>query len=275
MPEDVVEQTAATVIGVVTASVVTGVGVAVISAVASSIASATATATAGAAASAAAGGAAAGAAGGASGSAGGGGAVMPLIFGAQRFGANGGLAVEKSEFQSGVADSISTGPLSGNLLSISFWLDGGEANATADSRGSTTDPPGRRLTARRQGRSEGMEAMVGTFVNAGIVCGTVLGLTVLVGVYWKHRINHKFYRQKKAKGLLGMNDLKDKKQTTFIGLPGLFVFPSAFVCAHPRRTHLTAGTATSCILTLTARFVVRSADTLRQLLCHRCSHQFR
>ena len=185
---------------------------------------------------------------------------MPLIFGAQRLGASGGLAVEKSELQSGVADSISTGPLSGNLFSVLSWLDDGEANATADSWGSTTDPPGRRLTARRQRARSDIEAMYETFANVGIVCGTVLGLTVLVGVYWKHRINHKYYRQKKAvercekssEDLFGLNDIKDKKQAKFIGLPGLFVFPSAFVCARTRRTPLTVGTAISCILTLTA-----------------------
>ena len=245
---EAVEQTAATVQTVVQTAVVAGVGAAVVSSVASAVASSVASATASAAASAAASGAAVGAGGGAVGGAGGGvgglGAVMPLIFGAQRFGANGGLAVEKSELQSGVADLISTGPLSGNLFSAASWFDDGEANATVGNRANTTDPPGRRLTVRNRGRNE---AMIGTFVNMGIVCGTVLAFTLLIGVYWKHRMNHKYFRQKRAvercdrslKEPFGTDDLKGKKQAKFIGLPGLMVFPSAFVCARTYHSLLT------------------------------------
>lgn len=110
--EQVAIQTIESVTAVVTVSIATAMAASVASSVVAAVASSVASAAAGAAGGSAGGGAAA--------SSSGGGSALPLVFGAQRFQASTGLAIETSPLQSGVADSL--GWASGN-----FGLAGGQS----------------------------------------------------------------------------------------------------------------------------------------------------
>lgn len=101
--EETVDAVAATVTAIVATTVAASVAGAVGGVIASSVTTAAASAASAGAAGAAGGGAAGGAGGGGGASAGG---LMPLLFGVQRFSASSGIAVPKSELQTGVADSM-------------------------------------------------------------------------------------------------------------------------------------------------------------------------
>lgn len=230
----------------VAASVMVSVAVSVTTAVASSVATATATAALG-----AAGGAAGSAAGSSSAAAGGsgGGAVMPLIFGAQRFGASAGLAAPKSEYQSSVAGAISQGPISGSFFSFASppppdSTDDGAHTETGElPAGSDTSVAGLRRRLQRGGgssrQSGDMNASLGTLLaqvlSLLITLGTAASIMIVTNLIWKYWLNKKYYRQRNAirhthkdlMDLLNSKDLQDTKKAKFTALPGMLVFPSA------------------------------------------------
>ena len=230
----------ATVASTVTTAVVTGVALSVATSVAGAVASATASAAASAAGGAA-GGAAVGSAGG--GSAGGGGAAaVPLVLGVQRFGASSGLPVEMSPMQSGVAGTMASGPLCGNLVSYPLPEEGGAlTNETSRRRlwswAHHSLGQGRRLQSRRgQPVSPAAGALMNSLLSMLVVSGTVLALTIAILLYWKKFANRRYYRQarmttdsQKLGKAFASNGMKDKKLARFRGLPGTFVFPNAFM----------------------------------------------
>ena len=138
-PEMTIQEVITATAEAVTAVVATTIATTIAASVASSVAS-----SAGAASIEAAGSAAGGAAGGGGGGASGGG-VAPFIFGAQRFSMTSGVAANKSQIQSGVADSMSwsTGRLG---------LFGGSSDPEEDTIDETTGEPAYNSTRARRRR---------------------------------------------------------------------------------------------------------------------------
>lgn len=174
----------------------------------------------------------AGAVGGAVGGAAGGGgaasasAAFPLVFGAQRMSVSGGIAVNKSDFQTGVADGL-------GWATGKFGLAGGGA--------------GRRLAQKSHGGveegeenecEEGCAEMLDTLITAGFAACAIVFMRLVVLYLWTRRINARYYEEqmedpKEVKA--EVEDVDDAKKTlerrrrkraTFSPLPGTFVFPN-------------------------------------------------
>ena len=242
------QQTASTV-ATVTAVIAGAVGASIAGAVAGSVGGSVAGST---------GGAAGGAGAGGGGAAAGG--VAPLIFGAQRFGASSGLAVEKSELQTGVADGLG-------------WASGDFGIGSSDPPASdppATDPPAsdppasddalipterRRLQKKGSGGTTGTQRDVaggedGSAANTQqqkalgqlrsklgsfyVVMGLLIGLMTAGSAYYRFRANRRYYRERglnefQRRALYKDNKKKGKhfvpKRAKFRSLPSAFVFP--------------------------------------------------
>lgn len=253
-----------TVIDVVTVGIALGVGLSiaasvattVVASVSTSMASSVAASTAGSASAGAAGGAGGGAGGGSSASSNAGGAIAPLIFGAQRFGSSAGLPVEKSELQQGVAGNM--GWTSGDLSGV-FGSEGSEgpgdaadtgsstpSSAAAQQTSGTTDSVGRRRRKlQKKGRGGGgddgaqrklLAQLVSKLISYSVVFGTLLGVFALGNLYFQFRANRKYYAQMEVwRKRLGANMsekavqkllARQKKPINFRPMPGLLVFPN-------------------------------------------------
>ena len=158
------------------ATVSTLVAAAVAGAVAAAVGGAVGGAVAGAAGGAAGGGAAGGAGGGGGGAAGG---VFPLMMGAQRLEMSNGIAVPKSEVQSGVADGLG-------------WA-GGNFGLVGDPAASD----GRRLFAEELTRPKQLTDLLSSMLSLGIAFAICIPLQLLVFFWWKLKANKTFYELKK------------------------------------------------------------------------------
>ena len=185
---------------------------------------------------------------------------MPLVFGAQRFGSSSGLAANQSDIQAGVADSISDSWLSGSF--VSFGSDeetppsGTPPNASvgrrlqkAKKKGSDLDTTQNATATQTQSlREQTMKSIVKTLSSAALSCGGVIVITVFGRWYWAHRMNRRYYEERKAmedtKKTLAeliqsgaVRGKKNGKETKFIPLPAPLVWPALIVRvngSHPR-----------------------------------------
>ena len=227
-------QTASTV-ATVSAVIAGAVAAAVAGAVAGSVAGSVGASTGG----------AAGGGGGAGGA--GGGGVAPLIFGAQRFGASSGLAVEKSELQTGVAGGM--GWASGDFgigaedspqgrrlweTPMFWWNDEGgrqlqDSNSTAPSAPPPPDP-----------QRDSLKALKSKLTTFYMVVGAIAGIMILGFLYYRFRANARYYKEvglkekerrrlyendKKKKGRDGVYRLVVPPKAEFKSFPGALVFP--------------------------------------------------
>ena len=141
------------------------------------------------------------------------------MMGAQRLDLSAGLAVPKSEIQTGVADGLG-------------WA-GGDLGLVSDPP--ATDAKGRRLVVVRP---KALTGLYSKLTSLGIGMGVAVFLQLYVHIYWKHRANKKYYERKKLTGTVkemnidvGMK-LSDKDKTEkmeFKKFPIVFVFPSIFL----------------------------------------------
>ena len=164
---------------------------AVSNAVAGAVAGAVAASTGAAVGGAAAGGAAGGGAGGAGGGAGGaasGGMIAPLIFGAQRFGASGGLSVEKSDLQDGVAGGLG-------------WADGElQITSSEGSRRrmlrylqSTYGDDADEVEVEEGPTSTAVAKLYNQILTALLAVLVVFALQACAVRHWRHRANKRYY----------------------------------------------------------------------------------
>ena len=187
-------QTSSAVSRLLTASVTAAVAASVASTAAGVAAAGTATAAAGGGIGAASGGL------GGVGGGGGGGGVLPLILGAQRFGASSGLGVRPSEMQAGVADALQ-------------WM-AGEMPILSTTAVTVPSVARRRLghgnkTAADVAAGEAasgdachMPAELVSLLNVAFtgVCGIAMTIAIqwFLVLLWRHVVNRRYYRAKRA-----------------------------------------------------------------------------
>ena len=174
----------------VSSTVAASVGLSVAASVTTSVATSVAASVGAAAAGAGAGAGAAGATGGASGGGGGGGGggVMPLVLGVQRFSCSGGLAVDKSEMQSGVSGSL-------GLMS-------GEAEILTPARAKSLIAGRNPFARRRLNEDEAAASTLApeciSLINLLLTGCLAIVLTVLLQLIlvllWRKLVNRRYYK---------------------------------------------------------------------------------
>ena len=220
---EAVETTTTAVTVVVAGVVAASVAASLAASVAASVAASTASATGGTAAS--------------SGAAGGGGGAVPLIFGAQRFSASRGLAVDKSPLQTGVANGMG-------------WATGNFGQGTeAGRRRLLYKMTGRRMAAKEGSdsgesaestESEGLEVQAQALADIKSVLSTLSYVEGVIAfimsfacIWWKYRRNQRYYAERRLSEFQRRALYKTKRRVPraakFASFPSVFVFPGALV----------------------------------------------
>ena len=140
------------------------------------------------------------------------------MMGAQRLDLSAGLAVPKSEIQTGVADGLG-------------WA-GGDLGLVGDAP--VVDEEGRRLA--ETSRPKALTGLYSKLTSLAIGMGLCVFFQLYVHFHWKYRANKKYYERQKLTGTVKKIDAKvmflNKEVTEnveFKKFPIVFVFPSIFL----------------------------------------------
>lgn len=136
------------------------------------------------------------------------------MMGAQRLELSAGLAVPKSEVQTGVADGLG-------------WA-GGDLGLFRDA---PTDEEGRRL---EEARPKALSSLYSKLTTLSIAMGIATFAQIFIHFYWKHRANKRYYARKVLTGTvkrIQFDNPKDEEseKIAFNKFPIVFVFPSIFL----------------------------------------------